>query len=65
MLNLFKINKKDTRTTWLSDFTNCSGVSVFDFEQVNTSQNKPILSQDSKLVQKGLAFMIFLLKSCL
>ena len=46
--NLFKINNKVTRMTsmtllWclycqlLTDFTHCSTVSMFDFEQVNTS----------------------------
>ena len=44
---LFKVNNKDTRTTsmtsfsclysWLwVDFTNCSGISVVDFEQIST-----------------------------
>ena len=39
MWNLFKVNNKDSCTASLmswTDFTNCSGVSIFDFEQVNT-----------------------------
>ena len=35
--NLIKVKNKDTRTTLItSDFKNCSGVSIFDLEQVNT-----------------------------
>ena len=45
--NLFKVNNKDSRTTWTKsfwclycqlgiEFTHCSGVFVVDFELVNT-----------------------------
>ena len=36
MLNLFKVTYNDNRMTW-TDFTQCSDVSIADFEQVITS----------------------------
>ena len=32
---MFKVNNKDIRTTSMTDFTYCSGVSTVDFEQGN------------------------------